>query len=116
MAIRRGLLDEVSGPKPNSTAAQLNQDSDALAAAIRRRRPGNKPGSMFTPAVAEALKLRINEVLRNANMQAVLAGIDDEAGGIVTPAVYLRFPAAKQLATMPPSLLAALPPLPKELE
>jgi hypothetical protein len=29
---------------------------------------------------------------------------------------YLRFPAANEMATMPPSLLRALPPLPVELE
>ena len=28
----------------------------------------------------------------------------------------MRFPAAAPMATMPPSLLAVLPPLPKELE
>ena len=34
----------------------------------------------------------------------------------MTPTVHLRFPVAAPMATMPPSLLAALPPLPKGLE
>jgi hypothetical protein len=116
IAIRRGLLDELSGPKPNSTAVELNNASDALAAAIRRRRPDTKPGSVFTSAVAEAIKRRVSDAVRSANLGPVLAGIDDEAVGIRRPTVYLRFPAAEPLATMPPSLLAALPELPKELE
>lgn len=112
MAIRRGLATEVSGPKPESTSVQLNNDSDALAAAIRRRRPNTKPGSLFTPAVADAIKRRVRE----ADLGGVLDDIDDEKQGIDHPSVYLRFPAAVQLATMPPSLLEVLPVLPKELE
>lgn len=116
LAIRRGLLDEVAGPMANSSAAELSHGSDALAAAIQRRRPNRKPGALFTPAVAEALQRRISDAVRTANIGAALAGIDDEGVGIARPTVYLRFPAASQMASMPPSLLAALPPLPKELE
>ena len=32
------------------------------------------------------------------------------------PKIHLRFPGVAQMATMPPSLLAVLPRLPKELE
>jgi hypothetical protein len=46
----------------------------------------------------------------------VLAGIDDEPPSIGRPSVYLRFPASAQMAAMPPSMLAALPVLPEELE
>jgi hypothetical protein len=116
MAIRHGLSDELSGPKPESSAVELTSATDALAAAIRRRRPKTQPGTLFTPAVAEAIKRRLNEAVQGASLGSVLAGIDDEGQGIERPLVYLRFPAAAQLATMPPSLLAALPPLPKELE
>jgi hypothetical protein len=116
MAIRRGLLTEVPGPKPESTSVQLNNDADALAAAIRRRRPDAKPGMLFTPAVAEAIKIRVSQAVLTANLGPILAGIDDENQGIDHPTIYLRFPAAAQLATMPPSLLEVLPVLPKELE
>ncbi|HWI19675.1 MAG TPA: hypothetical protein VNT81_18105 [Vicinamibacterales bacterium] len=116
MAIRLGLLNEVSGPQSNSTAVQLNQASDALSAAIRRRRPNAKPGMLFTPEVAEALTRRLNEAVRRENLAPVLARIDDEDPGTGKPSIYQRFPAGAQLATMPPALLAVLPTLPKELE
>jgi hypothetical protein len=116
MVIRLGLLDEVSGPQSNSTAVELNQASDALSNAVRRRRPNAKPGMLFTPAVAETLKRRVHEAVRRGNLGPVLAGIDDEDPGTGKPAIYQRFPAGAQLATMPPTLLAVLPPLPKELE
>ena len=116
MAIRRGLLNELSGPKGDSSATELNNASDALAAAIQRRRPNKEPGALFPPAVAEALKRRVSDAVRSANLVPVLAGIDDESGGVGQPTVYLRYPAAEQMATMPPSILAVLPALPKELE
>lgn len=116
MAFRRQLQDEVRGPVPESTAQALNDASDALAAAIRRARPNAKPGSFFLPAVNAELKRRVSDAIRTANLGPVLAGIDDEAATIAKPAIHLRFPVASQMATMPPSLLAVLPTLPKELE
>jgi hypothetical protein len=46
----------------------------------------------------------------------VFANIDDEPPTVKSAAIHLRFPGAAQMATMPPSLLAALPPLPEALE
>ncbi len=116
VAMRSELLAEVPGPKPESSAAELTRSSDALAAAIQRQRRNARRGDLFTPAIADAFKRRIAAAIRDANLGPALADIDDEGAGIKNPAVHLRFPAAAQMATMPPSLLAALPPLPKELE
>jgi hypothetical protein len=116
MAFRNRLRNEVRGPVPASTAVELTQASDALAAAIQRARSGAKPGSILGTPIAVMIKRRIDDVVRHDNLGPVLANIDDEEPSLKTPAVHLRFPAASQMATMPPSMLAALPPLPKELE
>ena len=116
LAMRSGLLAEVAGPSPESSAVELTRASDALAAAIQRQRRNARPGDFFTPAVADAFKRRVLDAIRTASLGSVLAGIDDEAVGIKNPAVHMRFPAGVQMATMPPSLLAALPPLPQQLE
>jgi hypothetical protein len=117
MTLRQRLLEEkIPGPTANSTAAQLNQASDALAAAIQRARPKARPGELFVGPMAPVLKRRIDDVVRRDQLGPALANIDDEDQKPVTPAIHLRFPAASQMATMPPSLLAALPPLPKALE
>jgi len=116
MALRHRLRDEITGPVPNSTAQELNQASDSLAAAIQRARAGAKAGTIFMVPVAVVIKHRVDEVVRRDNLGPVLANIDDEDAAVKTPTVHLRFPAAAQMATMPPSLLAALPELPKELE
>lgn len=116
MALRQRLRNEVTGPVPNSTAPELTRASDSLAAAIQRSRQGAREGNIFLVPVAAAVKNRVSDVIRRDNLLAVLGGIDDEAPSIRTPSIHLRFPSASQMATMPPSLLAALPELPKELE
>lgn len=116
MTLRSGLRNEVAGPTVNSSAAQLNNSSDALAAAIRRRRPGARPGAIFTPVIAEAVKQRIGAAIRDSSLASALVDIDDDEPTVRQPSIYLRFPAAAQMATVPPSLLAVLPELPKELE
>jgi hypothetical protein len=117
VALRESLVKEkIVGPIPNSTAPELNRASDALAAAIQRARATAKPGDIFVAPVTPVFKQRVTDVVRNENLGPVLAGIDDELKGPITPSVHLRFPMAQPMATMPPSLLAALPPLPKSLE
>ena len=116
LALRQALRSEVPGPVKDSTAVQLNSASDALAGAIQRSRAKAQVGAIFSEPVAAAIKRRINELVRTGKLAAVLAGIDDDGAASPAPAVHLRLPSVTQLATMPPSLLAVLPPLPRELE
>lgn len=116
LALRKRLLAEVPGPKPESTGKQLNQASDALAAAIQRSRAKAKPGDLFVAPVVPVIKRQVLEAVTRENLGPVLAGIDDEEAGPAKPAIHMRFPGPSPMATMPPSLLAALPRLPASLE
>ncbi len=116
LALRRRLLEEVPGPVAESSAPKLTQASDALAAAIQRSRPKAQPGDLFVAPVTSVIKRRVVDAVQRENLGPVLAGIDDEQPGPARPSIHMRFPAASPMATMPPSLLAVLPTLPKELE
>ena len=116
MVIRSRLANEVASPSANSSAVQVTNASDALAAAIQRARPRSQSGSFFAPSTITVFKRRVTEVVREDNLLLVLADIDDDGPAQRAPTVYLRFPTYSPLATMPGSLLAVLPPLPKELE
>lgn len=116
MKLRLRLRNEITGPIAGSTAVDLNRASDSLAVAIQRARSGAREGSIFMVPVSVVFKRRVDELVRHDNLGPILANIDDEAPTVKTPTVHLRFPSASQMATMPPSLLAALPELPKELE
>jgi hypothetical protein len=117
LALRQSLIAEkITGPTANSTSTELNQASDALAAAIQRARANAQRGDLFGAAVTPVFKHRVEDVIRRENLGPILSNIDDEGPATTTPRIHLRFPAAAPMATMPPSLLAALPPLPKSLE
>jgi hypothetical protein len=116
LAMRRRLTNEVPSPAPNSTSVQLNNASDALAAAIQRSRQNAAVGDVFVTPVTPVFKRRVDDAVRTANLRQVLAEIDDEEPTVLAPKIHLRFPAASEMATMPASLLAVLPNLPKELE
>lgn len=116
LAIHTSLRNEVPGPVPDSSARELNAASDMLANAIRRARPRGRQGDFFDAETTRLITARLRAALQSPNAAAALAGIDDERPAAVRPQVYLRFPAANEMATMPPSLLQALPPLPAELE
>lgn len=114
MALRERLRNEIPGPVAESTAAQLTRASDMLAAAIQRSRSNARVGAIFVAPAAVVVKRRVTELVGHDG--TVLTGIDDDPVTVTAPAIHLRFPAASQMATMPPSLLAVLPSLPTGLE
>jgi hypothetical protein len=116
LALHERLRSEVPGPAVNSSARELNLSSDQLAAAIRRARPRAAQGDFFDAEATRAIRQRIKEALSPPTSTIDLQAIDDEEPAAVQPRVYLQFPAASEMATMPPSLLAVLPRLPAELE
>lgn len=116
MALQKRIRTEVPGLTPNSTAKELNDASDRLAAAIRRARPKAAQGDFFDKEAARVIGERIGAALRSPATTVAIESIDDESVPVVRPSIHLRFPDGSELATMPPSVLKLLPPLPSELE
>ena len=110
------LRQEVPQLKPNSEAREISTASDALARAVMSARPKARQGDFFDKQSSQVITRRLREAIKANHLEAALAAIDDEPPRVVTPRVHLRFPDAAQMATMPPSLLRVLPPLPEGLE
>ena len=107
---------EVPELRVTSQSAEISNRSTMLAGAIQRARPGAVQGGFFDAATARVIRERLASSLRGEEVATLLDGINDEPIVKGPPTVHLRFPAASSLATMPSRLLAALPPLPQELE
>lgn len=116
LTVHATLRAEVGDMSPASTAAHVSAASDTLAEAVRRARPKARRGDFFNAAVSRTITLRIGDAIRTGDLHAVLAQIDDERPTVGDPRVYLRFPSASPMATMPSSLLEVLPGLPYALE
>jgi hypothetical protein len=88
----------------------------AMALAMSRARADARQGDVFTPEVAGFVRMTIARALREASIDDFLAIVEEDNDVHVVPTVNGDYPAGASLSFMPPCLLAALPPLPEELE
>jgi hypothetical protein len=117
VAFQRSLRTELPPLTAGSDPETINSASDVLALAIQRGRPEAHQGDLFTPAVRKLLDERLARALAKIDFAALTGANDrEERSTIRAMQTYARFPVDEPLATMPASVLDALPPLPPELE
>jgi hypothetical protein len=87
-----------------------------LAAAIRKARRGAAQGDIFTAGVALYFRRTVTAALERGGIDDLLAIVDEENETVVLPTVNGDYPAGASISFVPPCVLAALPPLPVELE
>jgi hypothetical protein len=88
----------------------------ALAMRIRFARHDARPGDLFTPRIAMALRRAIDPELRGSAALNVRESIRDDAPVTFVLVVNGDYPDGASRSTMPPILLKILPPLPKGLD
>ena len=117
--MHRRLESQVGVIHLNITVAELNRIIQELAVAIRAERPDAKQGDFFTPALAPELRARIDHALAKNGFTADDVREKERRDAIDAGAAVLRvngtFPWALGTA-MFPCVIAALPPLPPELQ
>jgi hypothetical protein len=96
--------------------AEIAAASDAIAQAVQRANPKASQGRFFTPQTAAEIRRRIDRYARSHDLSSVIAPDADERETKRAFNVYTRFPVDSVMQSMPPGLLAQLPPLPKLLE
>lgn len=116
LSFQRRLKSEVPALEVTASAESLNRSSDVLAVAIQRARPKAQRGDFFDAASARAITARLRKALEGEDVVRFLAVINDEPTLKAPPRIHMRFPGASSMATMPTSILEALPALPEELE
>ena len=124
LALQKKAVGTVpSIPRENTDAALIAKHEKQIADAIRAARPNAKQGEIFTPGVRRLITMAIKQTLEGREGAAAKATIlgegnpkSDPSAAPVNLAVNSPYPIAAPLSTMPPSVLMALPPLPKELE
>jgi hypothetical protein len=88
----------------------------ALSAAIRTARADARQGDIFSPALAGYFRTLVVDTLRKGGIKDMLAIVEDENLVHVPATVNGDYPAGRSISLMPSCLLAALPPLPSELQ
>lgn len=115
--VHRRLERPMAGAWIVSDPMQLEVSAAALRDAIRHAWPAARPGTLFTPAVADVFRHRIRQNLRASDFNpGALAG-DGEDGWADPVPVAVNEPLPWGLPTaVLPFLLETLPGLPPELE
>lgn len=88
----------------------------AMAVAIRRERPMAKQGDIFTAEIAALFRHIVNRTLREDGIDWEVFLRDDGMTLPIDVQVNGDYPAGGPVATMAPTLLRVLPPLPPELQ
>jgi len=90
--------------------------AQALAMRIRFARHDARPGDLFTPRIAMALRRAMDPELRGVAALRVRESIREDAPEIFVLVVNGDYPAGASRPTMPGNVLRILPPLPAGLE
>jgi hypothetical protein len=106
---------DAGAPKLQETkdAAKIQEAQIALAVRIQQARAGAKQGEIFSPAIEKKLRALLRPEMKGPDGPAAKAAILEEKP-VVELKVNAQYPAAEPLATAPPTVLEALPPLPKD--
>jgi hypothetical protein len=118
MEFRSDFTEMVPPLEAGSDPEAIETASNALAGALRAARPQARIGDVFAPDIVVAFRQRIDEAIRQQGGAAedLLAEMASEAALFHPPlAVNARFEWSCS-AAMPGFLIAALPPLPDELQ
>ena len=89
---------------------------NALAMRIRFARHDARPGDIFTPPIAMALRRAMDPELRGVAALSTRESIREDAPDVFVLVVNGDYPAGASRSTMPGNVLRILPPLPTGLE
>jgi hypothetical protein len=112
-------LEATGPPIPISDNwAEITAAVGALADRIRAARATARRGDVFSPEVERWFRQALATCLEGENTEEFLAALEEEEAKdfVLIPQVNGRWPEDAPLASMPPHLLAVLPPLPGELQ
>jgi hypothetical protein len=92
--------------------AEILRAVRALAARIRVARAKARQGDIFSPAISTRFKRTLLLEIDADTMSVIM----DENPGKIDVKINGNYPVRTAVTTMPPNVLAALPPLPADLE
>jgi hypothetical protein len=124
LAIQKKAISSVPPlPKDTKDSGLIVKHEKQVADAIRALRPDALPGEIFTPWLRDVIKKSVKEQVQGTRGQDAKATILGEGNPkskeeplAVTIKVNGSYPEKAPLSSVPPSVLLALPTLPKEVE
>jgi hypothetical protein len=116
--LHRRLEVTVPAPAISDDWSQIRGAIEALAGTIRGARRDARQGDIFTPEIARWFRQQVARYLEGRDIDDLVAELSAEnpPNVVFVPRINTPWPARASYGPMPPRLLAALPPLPEELQ
>ena len=112
VALRNKADNDAPKLKETKDAAKIQEAQLALAAAIRHARATAKQGDIFAPEIEKKFRALLSpEVKGPAGAKAKATILEEKP--MVELKVNTEYPSAEPLSTVPPTVLQAMPLLPK---
>jgi hypothetical protein len=116
--LHRCLEDSIPAVGASNDWATVYGALQAHAEKIRTARKDARQGDVFTPGIQRVLRQTIRVCLKDSSIDDLLASLNEENPKdlVLTPRINGQWPEEASYGPVPPHLLAALPPLPDELQ
>jgi hypothetical protein len=116
--LRKDLQKKVPPLKKTDDPAEIALAEKALAQQIRAARANAKPGDIFTPATRAMFRRLLSPTVKGEDGADNKAAIKDDSPEPkdIPFKINGEYPKVEAMATMPPDVLKALPPLPEALQ
>jgi hypothetical protein len=112
----REKIDGALPPMPKqATAEQIEEHKTSLLKAVQKARTGEKQGNIFTPAASAMIRSIIRNEFKGQDRNYLLKKVYEAENKNVKVGVNTAYPESAEQVEMPPNLLQALPPLPKQV-
>lgn len=116
MKLHEKLQRQGTRQKARADVGENLVSQNALAMRIRFARHDARPGDIFTPPIAMALRRAMDPELRGLAALRTRESIREDAPEVFVLVVNGDYPAGASRSTMPGNVLKILPPLPTGLE
>ena len=116
MKLRKKAGETLQTLKPTRSQAKIKSHEQQLAHEIREAREHAHQGDIFTPEIAEVFRRLIVLAGKSSTGVQMKQSLRREERVRITLRVNHPYPDGLLLQSSPPTLLANLPPLPKELD
>ena len=113
--VQKELSSKLTPLPKEATPEAIDKRERALQQLVENARRTARRGDIFTPAAEAIIRRELGRIFAGAQGKQLIASIMDENPGKVVLTVNGRYPDQVPMSTMPPEVLAVLPPLPKTL-
>ena len=113
--MREDIEDKMPTLSKQATAAEIEAHEKALLKSVLAARKGATRGSIFTPEAERLIRSIIASQYQGRTRTQLIKDLSGAENASVRVKVNAVYPEASELLETPPTLLLALPPLPKQV-